>query len=371
MTTHIFLEAIGFTAPVICALVCLMMVATDMHRQMTGYRRNLHLLLVAVYFTGALCWTGLVLYVVHREAFAWYYPLFLCAMMMDQVLIYRFVYRLTAMESKIRIQPLHYLIPTAMTVAALVICLPIPIEQKIAVIYGTENTDPQGWFTFLYGLTSIVFIVYNTLYPLLGLLRVRRFHHQAGDYFSDPERTSLNWLSIMLILTLVTVPVPLAGSLTGVNAFTDFYFTITGVLPNFVVYVILCYNLISDNYVMVEPETEGNPLQGENQINRASFENYMHRSKPYTNPNLRITDIADDLNTNRTYISAFINHEYGMNFNRFVNSYRLRELDKLRSSSAGAGLSNLELIISSGFNSYRSYLRAKNDEDKRRTVKPF
>ncbi len=70
MTTHILFEAIGFTAPVICALACLIMVAADMHRQMTGYRRGLHLLLVAVYLIGSLCWTGLVLYIVHREAFA-------------------------------------------------------------------------------------------------------------------------------------------------------------------------------------------------------------------------------------------------------------------------------------------------------------
>ncbi len=136
-------------------------------------------------------------------------------------------------------------------------------------------------------------------------------------------------------------------------------------------YVILCYNLILENYIVIEPETEPNLPQEEKQVSRARFEEYMRRQKPYTNPNLRITDIAADLNSNRTYISAFINREYGMNFNRLVNSYRLRELDKLRSSAAGAGLSNVELIIASGFNNYRSYLRAKRDEDEWRTVKRF
>ncbi len=175
----------------------------------------------------------------------------------------------------------------------------------------------------------------------------------------------------MLVLTLVTVPVPLAGQLMGVNTFTGFYFTIAGALPTFVVYVILCYNLISENYIVTEPEPEVSPPQEEKQVSRARFEEYMRRSKPYTNPNLRITDIAVDLNTNRTYISAFINREYGMNFNRLVNSYRLRELEKLRFSSAGASLSNVELIIASGFNSYRSYLRAKSNEDAHRTMQQF
>ena len=293
-------------------------------------------------------------------------------MMMDQVLIYRFVYRLTAMEErKSGLLLLHYLAPAVITAAALIICLPIPTEQKVEVIYGAADIDSQGWFASLYGLTSIVFIVYNTLYPLLGLLRVRSFRRQAEDYFSDPERTSLNWLSVMLVLTLVTVPVPLAGLLMGINTFTGDYFVVSGALPTFVLYVILCYNLISENYIVIEPETEVSLPQEERQVSRARFEDYIRHRKPYTNPNLRITDIAADLNSNRTYISAFINREYGMNFNRLVNSYRLRELDKLRSSAAGAGLSNVELIIASGFNNYRSYLRAKRDEDKWRTVKQF
>ena len=33
--------------------------------------------------------------------------------------------------------------------------------------------------------------------------------------------------------------------------------------------------------------------------------------KPYLNPEFKITDMARDLVSNRTYISAFINREYG------------------------------------------------------------
>ena len=43
--------------------------------------------------------------------------------------------------------------------------------------------------------------------------------------------------------------------------------------------------------------------------------------------------MARDLFSNRTYISAFINREYGVNFNRFINNYRLKEVERLRSEA--------------------------------------
>jgi len=43
--------------------------------------------------------------------------------------------------------------------------------------------------------------------------------------------------------------------------------------------------------------------------------------------------MARNLFSNRTYISAFINREYGMNFNRFINNYRLKEIERLQSEA--------------------------------------
>ena len=43
--------------------------------------------------------------------------------------------------------------------------------------------------------------------------------------------------------------------------------------------------------------------------------------------------MAKDLFSNRTYISAFINREYEMNFNRFINNYRLKEVERLQAEA--------------------------------------
>lgn len=72
--------------------------------------------------------------------------------------------------------------------------------------------------------------------------------------------------------------------------------------------------------------------------------------------------MARDLLSNRTYISAFINREYGMNFNRFINNYRLKEVERLQSEAVQKKqkISSMEIVIHAGFSNYRSYFRAKN-----------
>ena len=113
------------------------------------------------------------------------------------------------------------------------------------------------------------------------------------------------------------------------NAFTDLHFNWFGALPTFVVYLIICYNLITYNYEVIEPETEEGEGKSPTTLDRERFERYLRENKPHLNPKACITNLAAGLNSNRTDISCFINQEYGMSFSRFINSLRLKELERL------------------------------------------
>ena len=106
-----------------------------------------------------------------------------------------------------------------------------------------------------------------------------------------------------------------------------------------------------------------NRNSGKYSIDRKLFERYIQEGKPYLNPKLKITDMCRQLGTNRSYLSTFINREYGMNFSRYINRLRLEELERLRTDPAQKGVKAMELIQHAGFNSYRSYLRTKKMED--------
>ncbi len=75
-----------------------------------------------------------------------------------------------------------------------------------------------------------------------------------------------------------------------------------------------------------------------------------------------------DLNTNRTYLSNFINREYGMNFSRWINRLRLQELERIRFDPTCRKLSGMELVVQAGVSNYRAYARVKKAEDRLTTV---
>lgn len=128
-----------------------------------------------------------------------------------------------------------------------------------------------------------------------------------------------------------------------------------------------------ENYLIVQSHAEEDTESFSRHVpfDRKYFERYVREKKPYLNPKLRITDLATELKTNRSYLSTFINCEYGMNFSRFVNRCRLNALDRLRVAPENADKCNMELVLMAGFNGYRNYLRVKNEEDGRNLLREF
>ncbi len=133
--------------------------------------------------------------------------------------------------------------------------------------------------------------------------------------------------------------------------------------------ILLCYNIVAENYTVIPPwRPEEEHAEKIRKIRRTRLEKYMSTRKPYLNTKLHIADVAAGLNTNRTYLSNFINREYGMNFSRWINRLRLQELERIRFDPACRELSGMELVVQAGFSNYRAYARVKKTEDRLTTV---
>lgn len=367
------IQALAFSAPAVCALVCLAMMLLDYFTEKKKEEKQLRLFLFFTFAVIVLSWLGMIFKVAFHRTFACYFSVYLLTMMFNQILIYRFVYIITATEHDSRFSRLHFVTPVLMMAVSIVTDLIVSLQQKEAIIYGDGKSDSESsrLFSMLYLLTGIVFFIYYTLYPVLGYLRICRYRRSIGNYSADMQRNSLNWLVLMQILTLIIIPVPFAGLLLNATVFSDLFFSIQGAVLAFFVYPILCYNLLTYNYVIITSADNDLPRYQIAEIDPKHFSHYMREKKPYLNPNLRITHIAADLCTNRNYVSMFINHVYGMNFNRFINRYRLKELNRLRNSPDHQENTNMELMLMAGFSSYRSYLRTKKEEDKAKVLKAF
>lgn len=63
------------------------------------------------------------------------------------------------------------------------------------------------------------------------------------------------------------------------------------------------------------------------------FIEYMESEKPFLNPELTITDVADALHSNRTYVSLIVNENFEMTFKDYLSKQRIEYAKKIMAES--------------------------------------
>ena len=158
------MEAFAFSLPIVCAMVCMVLMLLDACRYgRGGQERRLRALLALTYLVTSLGWLGLVLYSVAPCAFSYYHPVFLLTLMLDQVMFFWVVSMITDTGERRRLNRWHWVVPVFLMGAS--------FEGGI--------------------LVSLVFFIYNTLYPALNLRNIYRYRRFIVDYSSEAQRISL------------------------------------------------------------------------------------------------------------------------------------------------------------------------------------
>lgn len=90
-----------------------------------------------------------------------------------------------------------------------------------------------------------------------------------------------------------------------------------------------------------------------------ALKSLLEEEKIYLNPQLRLSDLANQLGTSRTYISTVINDCFDMNFNALLAHYRVMEAKQLLTCSKIRKNFTMEYVSEqSGFNSLASFNRS-------------
>ncbi len=83
---------------------------------------------------------------------------------------------------------------------------------------------------------------------------------------------------------------------------------------------------------------------------------YMQSEKPYTDNELRLVHLADQLGFSTHLLSKVINKKSGMNFNQFVNDYRLDEAQRLLAENGTYSVKSIYFDV--GFNNKATFYNA-------------
>lgn len=85
----------------------------------------------------------------------------------------------------------------------------------------------------------------------------------------------------------------------------------------------------------------------------ARLELYFESKKPFRNPEIRISDVADELSVSKSTLSKAIRLKTGKNFCQIVHHYRVKEAMRLYAANPKLTISQLYKMV--GFNSKTTF----------------
>lgn len=91
---------------------------------------------------------------------------------------------------------------------------------------------------------------------------------------------------------------------------------------------------------------------------KTKIESFIKEEKLYQNPDLTLTDVAKKLQTNASIISKAINQGFGLNFNDFINNYRIEAVKQCFENGEHKKSTLLGIAFDCGFNSKATFNRA-------------
>ena len=354
-------------APAITSFAALLILTLDTMRGGSGEWRLRSR--VFLYFTSTLVsWISLLLYFHLPELFVRINWLSYLAFMLIQVYFYGFIFKVTRIDASERFSWWHYLLPGLITLGLLVLQLVTPEAEQLRVVMGRGEYDgSERLFYFYSNSKMVVRLVFTVVYTMLAFGRLARYRRFVAVHASGHPNL-LRWVLGFLILSVLLFVIPSLTLIYSRNTVLNSFVMGIHVVVLLVQYCYLCYYVLTGHYVTIvedEPSMLGprtaeadssTPLK-KNQLSRERFEAYMQAERPFLNPNLKIVDLVEALGVNRTYISSFVNSEYGVNFNAYINQLRMQEYQRLLADSANDGRSKIELSEMAGFSSYRSFQR--------------
>lgn len=204
-----------------------------------------------------------------------------------------------------------------------------------------------------YGINVVWGAIYGMGYGVWTLIAIPRYHKQLKKQFSYQENINLNWLRIILcsffgILTIWTI------DSFGQHLILEGVYIMSSLITwMFICYFIHRHEFALNELTMTEPndilfETEEMPKLG------GVLQELFIEQKLFLNPRLKLSDVALQAGTNRTYLSNYFNQTLNTTFYDYVNGLRLDHAEQLLLQSSD---SQTLIAEQSGFNSLSTFRR--------------
>ena len=246
-----------------------------------------------------------------------------------------------------------------------------------------------GWPPSALSLLSVFLYLFTICYLLGALALLGSYRANIAGVFSYQENITLRWLRLLLLVYLafsaVGLVIALVRLVPGVELWPRSHVSMTTIIA---IYYLIAFMGMAQPAVFASGSgktvagtksiagSAGVAARaiGDDQPDQASgaryetsaltparvkslwetLDGFMVEKKPYLDNELRIADLAEQVNIPAHHLSQVINQHAGRNFFDFVNHYRVEEAMKLLGDGQ---LSMTAIAFESGFNSQSAFYR--------------
>lgn len=193
---------------------------------------------------------------------------------------------------------------------------------------------------------------YGLYYAIWALLAIPKYHKMLRERFSYDENINLNWLRTILGSFFIILTLWIVDSLI-VNIYLECVYLVGSmIIWMFICRFIYCHeSVISELAIGDAPTTEGDAETDEIGIR---IEHMMLVQRAYLIPTLKISDVAKQIGSNRTYVSNWFNRNRQSTFFNYVNQLRIHYACELLKTT---NMPLKAIAQESGFNSKTSFYR--------------
>lgn len=229
--------------------------------------------------------------------------------------------------------------------------------------------------------SEVIFYITTTWYLWQSFKRFHSYRLLIEQEYANIGRMTLNWLRLFLLAFSAYLALDLLFSLIALlhalnyigwywlnllRAIMLYYLSATGWA--FAQKSSVNYDFLetrSSTTARLETENPGSISPGklimapaDIAIRSAQLRAYMEAQKPWLDPDVTLSSLAEQLGLNTSQMSFIVNSAFKQNFNDFINHYRVEEVKRKLSSTDFQHLSLLGIAYESGFNSKATFNRA-------------
>ncbi len=263
-----------------------------------------------------------------------------------------------------------YLLPSLLCCLAVGLLYTLMNPQETATfvqhyLYDDEFASLSGlayWQAIIHVVVRIVFALQVPLVLFFGFRRITAYNAVVETNYSNIEGKRIVRVKTLLVLFAVTSLVAFVFNLIGRQRFIDGAEPLA--IPSLLFsMLLLLIGHVGLNQQFSVQDIEAEVFMGAEPMTEEcvyselleKIRKLMSEEKLYLYPNLKVSDLAMRLNSNRNYVYNAINVEMGISFSDYINGQRIDYASKLL--EAHPELSINDVMFKSGFTSSSAFYR--------------